>query len=224
MFLVQESLTKDKDVSKDSKLAKTSPSIRDSHITDNFDFDDESELFDPFRLVTDDLVTDDDIREEAAVNTLDDDLAIPSTNIQSAKIDQSQKVSLPEVPAIDTFAPNIQVLDLQLALSQQPTNIITLLSTFSQIVTAVSSLGTLLTSTGVLSNNQHTTNQNAIIDRSSQVNESQLINLFINECKTLFIRICKPTSQLVLILAQEYAKYLGVTTYNAFEAKKRDCE
>ncbi|CAG8717122.1 15554_t:CDS:2 [Rhizophagus irregularis] len=79
-----------------------------------------------------------------------------------------------------------------------------------------------LSLTSLLSNSQYaiTTNQK-IIDQSSQANDSQLINLFINECKTLFIRIRKPTPQLVLALVRKCINYLGVTTYNALDVKKR---
>jgi hypothetical protein len=47
-----------------------------------------------------------------------------------------------------------------------------------------------------------------------------LINLFIDECKTLFIRIRKPTPQLILALARSCATHLGVTL-NASDAKSK---
>jgi hypothetical protein len=51
--------------------------------------------------------------------------------------------------------------------------------------------------------------------------KNDLINLFINECKTLFIRIRKPTPQLILALARKCATHLNITTINASDAKKK---
>ncbi|PKY53875.1 hypothetical protein RhiirA4_472324, partial [Rhizophagus irregularis] len=52
------------------------------------------------------------------------------------------------------------------------------------------------------SNNQIINQDTTIITKpSSQVNDNLLVNLFIDECKTLFIRIRKPTPQLILALA-----------------------
>ncbi|PKC56988.1 hypothetical protein RhiirA1_473192 [Rhizophagus irregularis] len=190
---IQESLTEVNDRLKDSESTtestNTSPLLQSRSMKDS-DSDSEPERFDPFHLVVDDV----DDERAASVNALDD-LAMPSSNTQSSNNDKPQKESTSSAPAVDSSAPaTIQTSDLQLALSQQP-NIVTLLSTLAQIVTATS----LTAPASLLSNGQHTTTTNQkIIDQSPQANDSQLINLFINECKTLFIRIRKPTPQLVL--------------------------
>jgi hypothetical protein len=48
--------------------------------------------------------------------------------------------------------------------------------------------------------------------------KNELINLFVNECKTLFIRIRKPTPQMILALARGCADHLN-TTLNANDVK-----
>jgi hypothetical protein len=183
MFLVQESLTEDNDILKDSESVNISPLLQNRYTTERFDSDNESnesnesEQFDIFNLVVDN----DDIQEKTTpVNALDN--SVPSSDIKSSpNSDQLQKVFLPAVPAVDASAPaTIQTSDLQLASSQQ-SNIITLLSAFAQIATAASLLDTLTAPSSILPNSQHVTaiNQNTVIDQFPQANEVSLTILFI---------------------------------------------
>ena len=166
IFIVQESLTEVNDGLKDSESTtestNTSPLLQSRSMKD-FDSDSEPERFDPFHLVVNDV----DDERAASVNALDD-LAMPSSNTQSSNNDKPQKESISSAPAVDSSAPaTIQTSDLQLALSQQP-NIVTLLSTLAQIVTATS----LTAPASLLSNGQHTTTTNQkIIDQSPQAND-----------------------------------------------------
>ncbi|CAB5181622.1 unnamed protein product [Rhizophagus irregularis] len=50
---------------------------------------------------------------------------------------------------------------------------------------------------------------------------TQLATLFINESKVLFFRIRKPTPELILALARECAKHLGITKIDAGDVKKK---
>ncbi|CAB5360488.1 unnamed protein product [Rhizophagus irregularis] len=52
---------------------------------------------------------------------------------------------------------------------------------------------------------------------------TQLATLFINESKVLFFRIRKPTPELILALARECAKHLGITKIDAGDVKKKGC-
>ena len=45
--------------------------------------------------------------------------------------------------------------------------------------------------------------------------------MFINESKVLFLRIRKPTPQLILELARECARYLNITNIDADDIKKK---
>lgn len=47
-----------------------------------------------------------------------------------------------------------------------------------------------------------------------------MANLFIDECKTLFLRIRKPTPQMISALAQSCANHLNVN-FNVNDAKKK---
>ena len=53
--------------------------------------------------------------------------------------------------------------------------------------------------------------------------KTRLASLFINESKVLFLRIRKPTSELILALARECARHLGIADINASDAKKKGC-
>ncbi|CAB4383484.1 unnamed protein product [Rhizophagus irregularis] len=92
------------------------------------------------------------------------------------------------------------------------------------MITAVSSSNNLaaFTTPSVNPSNNQIINQDTMIitKPSSQVNNNLLVNLFIDECKTLFIRIQKPTPQLILALARNCANHLSVTL-NASDAKSK---
>uniref|UniRef100_U9T3G0 Uncharacterized protein n=1 Tax=Rhizophagus irregularis (strain DAOM 181602 / DAOM 197198 / MUCL 43194) TaxID=747089 RepID=U9T3G0_RHIID len=160
------------------------------------DSDSKSDQFNPFYLVIDDV----DDKRAASVNALDD-LAMPSSNTQSSNNDKLKKESTLSAPADNPDDPDDTYADIPddgfLIRSDK------WMADSNQIGYNGDgySLIETLSLTSLLSNSQYaiTTNQK-IIDQSSQANDSQLINLFINECKTLFIRIRKPTPQLVLAL------------------------
>lgn len=58
------------------------------------------------------------------------------------------------------------------------------------------------------------------IPNQSSQNQGELINLFVNECKTLFIRIRKPTPQMILAVARGCADHLN-TALNADDVKSK---
>ncbi|CAB4437474.1 unnamed protein product [Rhizophagus irregularis] len=59
---------------------------------------------------------------------------------------------------------------------------------------------------------------------SNNTQQSQLATLFINESKVFFLRIRKPTPELILSLARECTRYLGITeSLKAGDIKKKGC-
>ncbi|CAB4439180.1 unnamed protein product [Rhizophagus irregularis] len=120
---------------------------------------------------------------------------------------------------------------------QSNNNIMMILATFAQMITAASltvtqpnalnnapsdiipsrsSNTTLSTPSNTTPSN--TTPSNTMIASTAPAN--QLANLFIDECKTLFLRIRKPTPELILALARNCANHLGVTL-NTSDAKNK---
>ncbi|PKC03776.1 hypothetical protein RhiirA5_450511 [Rhizophagus irregularis] len=64
----------------------------------------------------------------------------------------------------------------------------------------------------------------ATIQPASPTQQSQLATLFINESKVFFLRIRKPTPELILSLARECARHLGITeSLKAGDIKKKGC-
>ncbi|PKC53645.1 hypothetical protein RhiirA1_478875, partial [Rhizophagus irregularis] len=144
--------------------------------------------------------------------------------VQASDLQQSANISTDTTQISDLQPPvnnqtsssvntsSVTTDSLTATITQQPNNITTLVSAFMQMITAVSSSNNLAAFT--------TPNTTIITKPSSQVNDNLLVNLFIDECKILFIRIQKPTPQLILALARNCANHLSVTL-NASDAKSK---
>ncbi|CAB5371850.1 unnamed protein product [Rhizophagus irregularis] len=181
----------------------------------------------------------DDILQEISINdqqktSLSDNIS--ANMVQASDLQQSANISTDTTQISDLQPPvnnqtsssvntsSVTTDSLTAKITQQPNNITTLVSAFMQMITAVSSsnnLAAFTTPSVNPSNNQIINQDTTIITKpSSQVNDNLLVNLFIDKCKTLFIRIWKPTPQLILALARNCANHLSVTL-NASDAKSK---
>ncbi|CAB5380324.1 unnamed protein product [Rhizophagus irregularis] len=181
----------------------------------------------------------DDILQEISVNdqqktSLSDNIS--ANMVQASDLQQSANISTDTTQISDLQPPvnnqtsssvntsSVTTDSLTATITQQPNNITILVSAFMQMITAVSSsnnLAAFTTSSVNPSNNQIINQDTTIITKpSSQVNDNLLVNLFIDECKTLFIRIRKPTPQLIFALARNCANHLSITL-NASDAKSK---
>ncbi|CAB5383598.1 unnamed protein product [Rhizophagus irregularis] len=181
----------------------------------------------------------DDILQEISINdqqktSLSDNIS--ANMVQASDLQQSANISTDTTQISDLQPPvnnqtsssvntsSVTTDSLTAKITQQPNNITTLVSAFMKMITAVSSsnnLAAFTTPSVNPSNNQIINQDTTIITKpSSQVNDNLLVNLFIDECKTLFIRIRKPTPQLILALARNCANHLSVTL-NASDAKSK---
>ncbi|CAB4425944.1 unnamed protein product [Rhizophagus irregularis] len=177
----------------------------------------------------------------------------PNISLSNKKVDRESNISSPlnSSPFLNNNSlqflmnngnttPTFSASDPQhtpLINQQSNNNIMTILATFAQMITAASltitqpnalnnapsdiipsrsSNTTLSTPSNTTPSN--TTPSNTMIASIAPAN--QLANLFIDECKTLFLRIRKPTPELILALARNCANHLGVTL-NASDAKNK---
>ncbi|CAB4437806.1 unnamed protein product [Rhizophagus irregularis] len=129
----------------------------------------------------------------------------PASNHEQTTSNSLQpNISLPAKH--NQIANNLQPLIA--SLTQQPNDILTMFMTFAQVVTAASSIIPSIAPSNITNTVSAATPTNL------------LVNLFIDECKTLFLRIRMPIPQIILTLARSCANHLNVT-FNAIDAKKR---
>ncbi|CAB5358820.1 unnamed protein product [Rhizophagus irregularis] len=146
-------------------------------------------------------------------------LSIPDDILQEISVNDQQKTSLSDnisanmVQASDLQqSANISTDTTQISDLQPPVNNQTSSSVNTPSVTTDS-----LTATITQQPNNITTLVSAFMQ---MITANLLVNLFIDECKILFIRIQKPTPQLILALARNCANHLSVTL-NASDAKSK---